>query len=55
MVMMTKPIHDLLQQMKRAFKRKLEVHVSQNFGRLGTNSFPGSPSDISRRGPWEGG
>ena len=41
--------------MKRAFKLKLEIRVSQNLGKLGANSFPGSPWEMSRRVPWEGG
>ena len=40
-------INDLLQKVKRAFKRKLEIRVSQNLERLGANSFPGSPWEMS--------
>lgn len=41
--------------MKRAFKRKLEIPVSQNLERLGANSFPGSPWEMSlERDPGKG-
>ena len=43
---------DLMKQVKRALKLKLEIRVSQNLRRLWATSLPGFHWRVSRREPW---